>query len=611
MWNLPASDVIAVGASRAPLTYDVTIPAGVSVNQSYVNTAGVKQYDSPTNLGGVVTYVPTANIDPTATPTANTPAATDTSRVFTPPEILAKAHTTSVTETSNSVTQATVGETVNYTVTATVPAFTSVYDGLIVDPIPAGQAYVAGSATATLGGGPLPVGFVLTGSAADVRLQFPTTYANPAATTQVFVIRFSTTVLDDPVNVRGANRRNTATATGNLTPGGTPFTPVVANRDVPIVEPNLTVTKTNNAPGGVVVAGQTFTYTVTLTNTAATGVSIAHDTTASDVVPVGLTYVAGSASNGGTYDSGTRTLSWTVGDIAAGAAVTRTFQVTVDPGALSGATYINTATGVTTSMPGAVPGERTYTRTGSNTVTIQKPATVKSVTPGTATIGELVTFTVSTTVPNDVRLFDATIVDTLPTGLTYVSTVSTTCSVAPCPATVPATFRQNGQRLGWYFGDPAIAAAPYTLTVTFTARVSTAASNVNGVVRTNSAVLRWSTTNLTFPPSGLPANTFWNQVTNAGTATVTIVEPALAVTKTVDAATLAPGDTRTYTMTLRNTGTSPAYAATVSDPIPNLLVVNPASFTGPGTATLTGADADRWRHRDVDGARARSRSADR
>ena len=69
VWNLPASDVIAVGASRAPLTYDVTIPAGVSVNQSYVNTAGVKQYDSPTNLGGVVTYVPTANIDPTATPT--------------------------------------------------------------------------------------------------------------------------------------------------------------------------------------------------------------------------------------------------------------------------------------------------------------------------------------------------------------------------------------------------------------------------------------------------------------------------------------------------------------------------------------------------------------
>ncbi len=590
VWNLPATDIIAAGASRLPLTYDVTIPAGVSVAQTYTNTAGITSYQSPTNRGTTVSWVPTSNIDPAATPTPNTPAATDTSNVFTPGQTLAKTNTSSLVEPGNDATSATIGETVNYSLTVTIPAGTTVYDGLLNDPVPAGQTYVAGSAAGTLDGAALPPGYTLSASGTAVSLTFPTSQANASAVAQVIVVTYQAVIQDVAVNTRPAQRPNVATLTSNLSHNGVAIPPITATRNVPIVEPNLTVAKKNDATGGLVVSGQVVTYTVTTTNTAGTQVSTAHDVTASDVIPVGLSYIAGSASNGGTYDAPTRTVSWTLPDIAAGANAVRTYQVTVDPGAISGNSFVNAVTAKATSMPGAVTGERTYTKTTSNTVNVQTPATTKTVTPGTATIGDSVTFTVNVTVPKNVTVYDTTVLDTLPAGLVYTGTLSATCSVSPCPAVLPADFRQAGQRLGWYFGDPTVSTVPYTLTVVYTARVANIAGNTNGTSLPNSAVGRWSTTNLTFPATGLPANTFWNKVTNTAVAAPTVIEPALVLSKAVDQPTVDPGTTRTYTLTVKNNGTAPAYAATVVDTIPNLLLVTVGTASN-GTAVLSGATA--------------------
>jgi fimbrial isopeptide formation D2 family protein/uncharacterized repeat protein (TIGR01451 family) len=52
-----------------------------------------------------------------------------------------------------------------------------------------------------------------------------------------------------------------------------------------------------------------------------------------DVVPIGLVYVAGSASDGGTYDSATRTLTWNLGTLTASGSVT--FRTRIDVESIS------------------------------------------------------------------------------------------------------------------------------------------------------------------------------------------------------------------------------------------------------------------------------------
>jgi len=74
--------------------------------------------------------------------------------------------------------------------------------------------------------------------------------------------------------------------------------------------------------------GQTVTITVRYVNS---GGSAALNAVVRADLPVGMTYVAGSAeATGGTYDAMTRTISWTLATIPAGAEGTRAFQARVD-----------------------------------------------------------------------------------------------------------------------------------------------------------------------------------------------------------------------------------------------------------------------------------------
>ncbi len=95
-------------------------------------------------------------------------------------------------------------------------------------------------------------------------------------------------------------------------------------------QPKLVVTKTSNTPATKL---NQFTYTIAYTNT---GTGVANAATISDTIPTGTTYV--SSTGGGTNSSGT--VSWSVGNIAAGGSgsVTVTVGATVDGG------YANTAT---------------------------------------------------------------------------------------------------------------------------------------------------------------------------------------------------------------------------------------------------------------------------
>ena len=67
------------------------------------------------------------------------------------------------------------------------------------------------------------------------------------------------------------------------------------------------------------------------------------------------------------------------------------------------------------------------------------------------------------------------------------------------------------------------------------------------------------------------------------TATVTVLIPALTITKTADIATTTPGSTVGYTITVTDTGPTPYTAATVTDALDGVL--NDAAYNGNATAT--------------------------
>jgi uncharacterized repeat protein (TIGR01451 family) len=107
-----------------------------------------------------------------------------------------------------------------------------------------------------------------------------------------------------------------------ITPGSDVVTPPVDNTGSsnPSITVALTADKSSAKPG------DTVTYTIAYTNTSGN----AQNVTISSQVPTDSTYVSGSASNGGTYSSTTRTINWTFTALAAGTNGTVTYKVTVD-----------------------------------------------------------------------------------------------------------------------------------------------------------------------------------------------------------------------------------------------------------------------------------------
>ena len=100
-------------------------------------------------------------------------------------------------------------------------------------------------------------------------------------------------------------------------------------------DPVVTVVKTGPLTGS---AGSTLTYALSFQNlgpAAASGASL------SDVLPAGVTFV--SAANGGTYHAATRTVTWSLGNVANGASGTRSLVVRINALTATGTLLLNQA----------------------------------------------------------------------------------------------------------------------------------------------------------------------------------------------------------------------------------------------------------------------------
>ena len=100
-----------------------------------------------------------------------------------------------------------------------------------------------------------------------------------------------------------------------------------------------------NVDGRLVGVGDTLTYTIGWANNSVDdrGAAQAADVTVTDVLPKGVNYVEGSA-DGAAYDAATRTLTWSLGEQAAGATGTLSFDVKVSAEAAVVDDISNTAT---------------------------------------------------------------------------------------------------------------------------------------------------------------------------------------------------------------------------------------------------------------------------
>lgn len=595
-WNLPDSVVLAPAASKA-LTYDVLVPASVSVGVSYVNVTAVASYGAPTNVGTIAQHRPENNIDTGVTADqVDAPAARDDFTVITPKSGVAKSNTTGISETGNSQAgQATIGESVTYTVAVTVPAHTTVYDGVLSDPAPTGITFTGGPVVTFSdgnGGTTLPAGTTSAQTATLATLTLPTTYANTSDFAHVFTLTLTGRVTTLAGNTNGTVRANTATLTSNGSAGGTAIPARSASSSLTVVEPSPSLTKTDDVPG-TVAGGQTLTFTLKAGNAA--GRPTLHDAFVVDcvpamlaftgftTVPVGTTATTAAGGAGNSCAAGTTAITWNAGDLVAGTANDKSlvYTTTVASVAVGGVSFTNSATLSGSSLddndtqPAQVgTNERGYAVTKADTNTVTKATLSKSTSTPTRTIGELAQYTVTVTVPKDVTLYDSLVYDVLPAGLdaSTLTTTTTTCAPACSLTATPVTSTAGtagARNIGWTLGDVAAAPAARTVTISYTAKVADVGGNVSGTTLLNAAKLLWNVVDGTNPTTA--SSTGFTQTTSVASTTVTVTEPVLTLTKGVDDTTPEPGQTIHYTVSVANpagSNRSPAYNVVVKDVVP-------------------------------------------
>lgn len=610
---------VPVPSGEQTLTYDVTIPTPTGVTRQLDNIASIISYRAGINTStdpGAQEYIPAGSLDTSRAGSANTvgTGTVDDSSVHLPAASVAKSVTSDVARHNTSV-QVVPGEVAHFTYSVTIPAHTSVYSGVLTDVIAGAANWQVVAAATTVdhpGGSTAPGdasfdlgGQTFTVTTATGTVTFPATYTNATDADQTFTVHLDAYVRAASGWTHSTTARND---TARFTSTGAPTLNSTAT--VRVIEPNPTLTKTAN--DDTVVAGQTITYTIVATNAA--NRPTLFDTVVTDCVPdalQGVTIVSatqGSASIVTDPTCGTGTaIEWTIGAIdgppPAVAPATLTYTATVTPSAAGGAQYTNTALLTGYSLDDPATDRRTYTRTTPEVVTVVGAGIIKSVDAPTATVGQERSFSVAVTIPANVNFYDAAIIDDVPAGMA-LSGATVSCldaSSVNCDATLPgggAALTPSGTLQGWWLGDVRSAPTVRTVTVTYTGTVLDAAGNANGTALTNTARLRWNTVDtLTDPPTASFTGT---QTAGPATATVTVVEPAMTIAKTVEGAAAAdvdPGETFTYAVTARSTGTSTAYGITVTDTVPAGVVVNAASISGGGVltgATATGGGTITW-----------------
>jgi uncharacterized repeat protein (TIGR01451 family) len=318
---------------------------------------------------------------------------------------------------------------------------------------------------------------------------------------------------------------------------------------------NLTLTKQAFLNDGVtplnnpLAVGDTFVYRLIATNN---GPNDAAGVALSDPLPTGMTLAAPVPTGCAPGVGSTGTITCTIGTLTANTSATLDLHTTVGAGAA------NTAPTNTAIVTSTTADPDTSNTSASETVGVGQVANLalaKSVSPQTANVGDLVTYTF--TVSNNVSIGEAgggaaglsttggLVSDALPAGLQFVSAApGSACTDNPAP---PETVTC----------DAGPVAPGATVTASFIARVLAVAAGTT-VQNTASVVPEAS--------GGFPALPDLNSADGVDHAAVVVNPQAdLSLTKTVSNANPGVDAEVVYTLTASNGGPNDATGVTIHD----------------------------------------------
>ncbi|WP_224983594.1 isopeptide-forming domain-containing fimbrial protein [Geomonas agri] len=588
--------------AQVQIEFDATLDTTLANGTMVSNQAGVTGTDSTTTPATVWSG---PSDDPYVNGTVLLGSGGDPTRVtIQAPGALSK--------TNPSPATATIGQQFSYQIKVpATPADVPLYDVRVLDNLGLSAAGMSFVSADVISGGTWNL--TNTGTATNVILQDLATGIDIPAGGQA-VIQVTAALQNSAVNRAGLTFNNTASYTYNKLNGDSLTQSVggaATTANMTVVEPHLTAAKAvgyaspaGKAASAAAAPADVLRYTVTVTND---GGSRAYDADVMDFLPANVALVPGSATaqvNGapvtgfmptpallpsGAVDWGSRNGDASL-DIPAGGTLVLSYLVTVLE--TSGAPITNDVYVDWTSLSGSVPGERTGAGCPSTTApntycsgpvsatvsSLDPTALAKTVVadswsaaPGSATdatvrVGDTVVYNVALTLREGTTQ-NVVLTDQLPTGLAYDALVS----IAPASGSGNFSYTVSSQpapgatgTLTWNLGNvantPDNNAANNTLTIQYRAHVmkNALAQSPTAQQLVNSATLNYAINGVAATPK------------NSG-ATLNVWQPLLNVSKTrTDSAgtVISAGEAITYTVTMANSGTSPAYNPVLADTLP-------------------------------------------
>ncbi|EJS61639.1 hypothetical protein ICE_00831 [Bacillus cereus BAG1X1-2] len=446
---------------------------------------------------------------------------------------------------------ATIGETISYTILITNSGNAAANNVQLTDPLPNGTILTLG--TVTLNGVlqnvdslvALPIGTIPGG--ATFTLSFQVTVINITAQNPIINNAFASYIYTVnpslPPTSKTANS-NSVTSTIRL-----------ANLHV-----NKSVDKTFAEVGDVL------TYTFALTND---GNVAANNILLSDSIANGTAFVPNSVIVNSVTQPGVTPASINIGNINANTTITASFQVVItsipNPNPISNSASISYNFIVD---PNTSPVSKNTTSTTTFTqVNDANVISAKTVDRAFATVGDILTYTVTLTNAGSVSADSPTFVDTNPDGTTFI----------------PNTFLINGVLQN--NADPNIGvplpsiAANGSLTVSYQVTVTS--------LPTQNPTLNSSSTQYSFILNPGDPPTIETSVSNTVSTQINLAN--VVIVKEVDLTIADVGQPITYTISLANLGNTTANNVIVTDIIPNGTTIVPNSIFIGGALQL-GAD---------------------
>ncbi|MDA2088301.1 DUF11 domain-containing protein [Bacillus thuringiensis] len=539
--SLTIDGTTQVGANPANGVNIGSIPSGTTKNVAFQVVVNTIPASNVVSNGSSASYQYTVN-----------PSQSPVTKNISSNLVSTQINNANVTLTKSTNKQfATIGETISYTILITNSGNTAATNVQLTDPLPNGTILTPG--TVTLNGVlqnvdslvALPIGTIPGG--ATFTLSFQVTAIN--ITTQnpiinnAFASYLYTVNPNLPPTSKTANS-NSVTSTIRL-----------AN-----LHANKSVDKTFAEVGDVL------TYTFALTND---GNVAANSVLLSDSIANGTAFVPNSVIVNGVTQPGVTPTSINIGSINANTTITASFQVIItsipNPNPISNSASISYNFIVD---PNASPVSKNTTSTTTFTqVNDANVISAKTVDRAFATVGDILTYTVTLTNAGSVSADSPTFVDTNPDGTTFI----------------PNTFLINGVLQN--NADPNIGvplpsiAANGSLTVSYQVTVTS--------LPTQNPTLNSSSTQYSFILNPGDPPTVETSVSNTVSTQINLAN--VVIVKEVDLTIADVGQPITYTIYLANLGNTIANNVIVTDIIPNGTTIVPNSIFIGGALQL-GAD---------------------